>query len=767
MNSNSTFPGSSCKEVLKSFCRWTSVRGLQHLLRSEHPLLRTIWAIFVALMCLANIGLVTLLLIHYYQFNTIENIRTLRGIHVAFPHITLCNVDPVNSYRVHCLQNPNSKYCNINPKYSNILTKYQEANRYFKTYKGSTIWHKLEDPSMVAIFYQLIGMEAAIQIGHQIDDFIIPIFCEVTTREKGGILMKRKCEEAGIRGLHLITYKYFNCYTLSMEDIHISHNAVRLSMILYLDEEEDLNCRPYCTHEFTEWAGSKIVVHSPSSYPDIEASALNLLPGASNQILIDGMHRIEKKNMESKPCENNERNFSIVYFDHAQQVFNQRTMGYTDTLCIQLLIQSATMEECHCIDFLMPIPGTRMNLVNQLPFCGNLSRSTVNESLDCSQQVRQKNSKHFRLLCPIPCVQMQYNYELTQLRWPQKPRILNYYAQLKDRFDYNRKFDIYEKIEEISMINATQALTMLQDTDIFEKNFLHVDVNRPNFDTLMSYRENEEYTLPTLLSQIGGICSIFLSFTCVTVLELIELLCRLFIILCPRFLTISKNTIHYLNRKTLKLHHPTSTYSTKNNPILVESSKDLSIFSYKKHQNHKHCDNCCNFKKSEIKNIIADNDYNQINYLKELLLTTKTNHSSSSNINNNNNNNNNKLRGQSYVGITNYEIKKYIPDNFIQIHEPDDNYNLYKSKIQFFNSNNKNTNQTIYNLNNSFYNKKNILNQNNQFKNDNNLFNNLNIHKSMTNRNSIVMTSKRTATTKNIIKSKSFPDLILLRNEFN
>lgn len=758
MNSNSTFPGSSCKEVLKSFCRWTSVRGLQHLLRSEHPLLRTIWAIFVALMCLANIGLVTLLLIHYYQFNTIENIRTLRGIHVAFPHITLCNVDPVNSYRVHCLQNPNSKYCNINPKYSNILTKYQEANRYFKTYKGSTIWHKLEDPSMVAIFYQLIGMEAAIQIGHQIDDFIIPIFCEVTTREKGGILMKRKCEEAGIQGLHLITYKYFNCYTLSMEDIHISHNAVRLSMILYLDEEEDLNCRPYCTHEFTEWAGSKIVVHSPSSYPDIEASALNLLPGASNQILIDGMHRIEKKNMVSKPCENNERNFSIVYFDHAQQVFNQRTMGYTDTLCIQLLIQSATMEECHCIDFLMPIPGARMDLVNQLPFCGNLSRSTVNESLDCSQQVRQKNSKYFHLLCPIPCVQMQYNYELTQLRWPQKPRILNYYAQLKDRFDYNRKFDIYEKIEEISMINATQALTMLQDTDIFEKNFLHVDVNRPNFDTLMSYRENEEYTLPTLLSQIGGICSIFLSFTCVTVLELIELLCRLIIIVCPRFLTISKNTIHYINRKTLKLHHPTTIHSTNNNnnPIYVETTNNLSTFLHKKHQNHKHCDNCCNYK----------NDDNEMNYLKEMLLTTKTNHSSNSNINNNNI----KLRGQSYVGLTNYEIKKYITDNFIQIHEPDDNYNLSKSKIQFFNSNYKNTNQTIYNLDHSLHNPPNILNQYNQSISYKNVFNNLNKYKSIINRNSIIMPTIRTTTattTKNIIKSKSLPDLILLYNTFN
>ncbi|KAK4471986.1 hypothetical protein MN116_005364 [Schistosoma mekongi] len=686
MPSNSTFPGSSCKDVLQSFCRWTSVRGLQHLVRSEHPLLRTIWAIFVALMCIANIGLVTLLLIHYYQFNTIENIRTLRGIPVAFPHITLCNVDPVNSYRVYCLQNPKSKYCNINPKYSNILTKYQEANRYFKTYKGSTIWHKLEDPSMVAIFYQLIGMEAAIQIGHQIDDFIIPIFCEVTTREKGGILMKRKCEEAGIQGLHLITYKYFNCYTLSMENTHISYNAVRLSMILYLDEEEDLNCRPYCTHEFTEWAGSKIVVHSPTSYPDIEASGMNLLPGASNQILIDGMHRIEKKNMKSKPCENNARNFSIIYFNHSQQQFNQRTIGYTDTLCIQLLIQTVTMEQCQCIDFLMPIPGIKMNLVNKLPFCGNLSRSNVNESLDCSQQVRQNNSKQFRNLCPISCLQMQYNYELTQLRWPQKPRILNYYTQLKDRFIYNQKFDIYEKINKISMINATEALIMLQHTDIFEKNFLHVDVNRPNFDTLMSYQENEEYTLPTLLSQIGGICSIFLSFTCVTVLELIELLFRIIIVICPRFLAICKHSIYYLNRKIFKLKYTSSMHTTnissKYNKTRIHLKDNLSTNLYQKYENHKHYNKCYSIVKGEIKHMINTNDYNNdSNYLKEVLYTTNINHS------NNDNNNNSKLTEHSYIDLTNYELQNYVTNKFIQIHEPDDNYIIHISKSDFYKMN--------------------------------------------------------------------------------
>ena len=64
--------------------------------------------------------------------------------------------------------------------------------------------------------------------------------------------------------------------------------------------------------------------------------------------------------------------------------------------------------------------------------------------------------------------------------------------------------------------------------ETFEKNFLQVDVIRANFDVI-KYRENQEYTLTTFLSQIGGICSIFLGFTFVTVLELCELCYRIYV----------------------------------------------------------------------------------------------------------------------------------------------------------------------------------------------------------------------------------------------
>ncbi|CAH8528552.1 unnamed protein product [Heterobilharzia americana] len=401
------------------------------------------------------------------------------------------------------------------------------------------------------------------------------------------------------------------------------------------------------------------------------------------------MRRTEKKNMESKPCENNARNFSVVYFDHAKQKFSQRIMSYTDRLCIQLLSQSATMEECHCIDFLMPIPGAHMDLVNQLPFCGNLSRAHVNDSLVCSQQVRQRNSKHFRQLCPTPCVQMQYNYELTQLRWPQKPRILNYYAQLKDRIDYNRKFEIYERIEEISMTNATKALTMLQHTDVFEKNFLQVDVSRPNFDTLMSYQENEEYTLPTLLSQIGGICSIFLSFTCVTVLELIELMFRLILIACPRFLSFTRHALHYLNMKTFKFGFHTANNKKSSFVSSLEQNRKLSAPVSVRNQKEEFSNDLSWYAKNYIKNKFS---HNEMNYVEENLLSTYINKSSDINTEKN------KFRVYRSVGIANCQMDS----RFRQLHEPGNKCFLHSPILHHFNSDHPNTTDITHLYNDSF-----------------------------------------------------------------
>ncbi len=88
------------RHILVAFCRYTSMRGLQHVVRSKGCFPRTIWGVFVFFMFLANVVLITLLLIRYHRFNTVEVIRTQVGVRVEFPSVTLCNMDPINTERI-------------------------------------------------------------------------------------------------------------------------------------------------------------------------------------------------------------------------------------------------------------------------------------------------------------------------------------------------------------------------------------------------------------------------------------------------------------------------------------------------------------------------------------------------------------------------------------------------------------------------------------------------------------------------------------------
>ena len=203
-------------------------------------------------------------------------------------------------------------------------------------------------------------------------------------------------------------------------------------------------------------------------------------------------------------------------------------MNYTDDLCISLTHQEHVITHCGCIDSTAPVPTKLRAQASKLPFCGNVSHPMEDNFTQCSRDVKLNYEQNIYKTCKISCTKLEYFIELTQLRWLQKPQILNYYSIFKDRVYYARKLKIYEELEKRNKNNFSAMLRELLNVETFEKNFLQVDVIRANFDVIR-YKENEEYTLTTFLSQIGGICSIFLGFTFVTVLEFCELCYRIYV----------------------------------------------------------------------------------------------------------------------------------------------------------------------------------------------------------------------------------------------
>lgn len=526
-SSRSSVVAASMREVLVGFCRWTSVRGMPHVVRCENAYISATWATFVVIMCVVNMVLVGLLLQRYTNFNTIENIKRDRNASVDFPSVTVCNVDPVNTDRIYCLRNISKERCEGLEKFRDTLSAYDKVKDFLSDpKKNDPITSLMEDTSKIAIFYQLIGTMAAAAIGHQKDDFIIRDFCRVWYYEPDGNQVEKTCTEAKVVFDQLVIHNHFNCYMLSVNDSQISQTVRRLSMVLYLDEEEDLQCRPHCTHEFTEVGGGKALVHPFRTYPDIEKRGVNLLPGASNQLLINEVRQtMNKYPVRGSPCLMAPKTLEVMgfkVFDNGSTVPAKEEMDYTHMLCTSLEYQRRLIKECNCLDALLPIPWheNKTNFV----FCGNINLTKVKTNLQCQRRVKAENQQAISDACEIPCNGLEYFVELTQLRWPQKPQILNHYKKVKDRVYFERKLKVYENIEK--MQNATNALNLLRNTNTFEQNFLQMEVLRTSFDVIQ-YKEEMEYTLPTVLSQIGGICGIFLGFTFVTLLELVELMYRL------------------------------------------------------------------------------------------------------------------------------------------------------------------------------------------------------------------------------------------------
>lgn len=166
---------SRLRRVVLGFCRWTSVRGMPHVVRADHPVMSKLWGVFVVIMAIANIVLVVLLFLRYNDGNTIENIKTERRTTLPFPSVTVCNVDPINTDRMYCLRNlSNHSRCgNVSEKFNFTLGAFTTAANV--TSNKPT---EAQDKTKISVFYQLIGREAAAAIGHQQEDLIVKEFCK-------------------------------------------------------------------------------------------------------------------------------------------------------------------------------------------------------------------------------------------------------------------------------------------------------------------------------------------------------------------------------------------------------------------------------------------------------------------------------------------------------------------------------------------------------------------------------------------------------------
>ena len=92
---------------------------------------------------------------------------------------------------------------------------------------------------------------------------------------------------------------------------------------------------------------------------------------------------------------------------------------------------------------------------------------------------------------------------------------------------YPSAFDIYEKINTTLQHNRSEAFKQLRETDLLTRNF--VQLNAYFSDPEVRYfKQASVYPLEQFMSQVGGTMNLWIGITFVTIIEIVDLLLRIF-----------------------------------------------------------------------------------------------------------------------------------------------------------------------------------------------------------------------------------------------
>lgn len=345
-----------------------------------------------------------------------------------------------------------------------------------------------------------------------------------------------RCDNLGVwtKTTHAL---YLNCHSLTILP-KFRKSVKTVYMYLYLDEIlKRSSCADCFMQELkSQLSGALAVVHTPDTYPDINQEAINLQPGTLTEFNLKFILNKNKAPPFGKCSQYTKthiqlHNHNYVYSEHACQLST---------------IQSEVNDICNCNAIEYPI----FNL--SIPFCSALpsfiSHNDCNvlydknkkflpnetcdseilkvyENLECKNNITKKYRSDVVKKCTLPCSYYSYASDRSTSTWPTKNFQLTWIASEKAKI-LKTKSDLdpyHNLIKIVKSGDEKKALEILDKLNILERNLLGIMINRPN-NKVHVVEEKEVLSLTNYLSQTGGLLSIFIGLSIISVVEVIELL---------------------------------------------------------------------------------------------------------------------------------------------------------------------------------------------------------------------------------------------------
>ena len=548
-------------EIFESYAKASSAHGLSRLARSTSHCGRAFWA----LVCLTALGLLfgqgTLLVSRYYSYPASVQIE-IGNNPVPFPAVSICNLRPLDVYTLGDVAFNGSGGWRWNigedweysgrsnssvPLFERSIIQFGNYYRAYREYaaqvaqtKGdlSILWdadRKLLSRMVVAA--NLENPTAAFQGGVQQEEFIA--FCEYHGY---------RCSYSDFTWF--LDPGYFNCYTYDLTHRARDHRAViegpgqGLTLVLFVPTisimkyQGEVNSWLAINQEISLGGeGVRVIIHRPNTVPFPLQDGLDVPRGGSTSLGVS-LTQYLRLGLPHGNC------------THKISMEGFQNYTYTQATCQHTCLQQLVLDTCRCTDANLPLPPGDHNvpmcatfdllptecippaLHDNMEGCAPLFHRWF-ERMACMRETRGDVARSLdawaACQCAPHCDETEYSIMYSMSDWPMEEqsedlvRNLLHVEGFIDRFHPDKARAYFGDVDARAQTPTIETYREF----IRDKNFLRLSVYISD-SSVLRIVETEAYTLTQLASDVGGLLSLWIGVSIITLVEMAEFILSVF-----------------------------------------------------------------------------------------------------------------------------------------------------------------------------------------------------------------------------------------------
>ncbi|KAK6175316.1 hypothetical protein SNE40_013804 [Patella caerulea] len=505
----------------------SNAHGLARVVTSRDTKRKVIWALLVIIGFTAATLQLSLLVRKYLQFQVVEVSEIKDSMPVEFPSVTVCNIEPISLRKLRIM---------INNSDSDLMQWLQFLGEF---QFGPQQAHL----TSIRAFYENLG-DAAEYLSHDINDFMI--HCRFN---------QELCSTSNFTSF--FDGNYYSCFTFNSGVVekllmHATGPQNGLSLIISLDNDDP----PYGTYgmyhigsNILHSAGVRVVVHAPNTMPSPVNHGFDVPPGYSSSI---GLNAVMHTRL-SQPfgnCTN-------------KKLDGYKTYRNTFFSCLQLCQQRIIIRECKCKSSSLPeVAETNISFCGVIPNWKDILNNSAKykdkqitvPSLACEEKhlVKMANDRSYESTCRCfqPCDETTYQKAVSLSYWPlefyQLHALQLFYGKTIKQSFMHEAYTYLAKLGNLDHSmdpNDTRRSEILQQSynlsdkeqaerasNLIRQNLLRLNVYLEDL-SVVEFRQMPAYGLADLFADIGGTLGLWMGISVLTIMELIELIIRLFLLL--------------------------------------------------------------------------------------------------------------------------------------------------------------------------------------------------------------------------------------------